>query len=483
MKFLKRKPRAVHRGNMLLQLGIVMAIVLFIAPGAMDRYAGMQQEKVWTGTASHLSFVAQAGKRYVRDHRDTLLTQVTGGPVIITGATLRTQGYLPAGFSLTNDSGQTYQLAVARDPGQVGQLVAFVLTTGGSEIPYKGLRQIATDTDGMGGYVWPANNAVGADGGWQAKLGDYGLSGQQGRLAAFLSADALGTDVEESDRLYRFQVSGRPDLNRMHTAIDMNGNNINSGGTVNAATGAFTGQVSAGTNVTAGGNVAAGNNVTANNGITANNDIRSNNGWVITRGDKGWLNETYGGGFYMSDDQWVRSVNNKNIYTGGQVRGGSVRADGRLSTGEALQLDGVFSANTACSPNGLVGRDGAGSLLSCVNGIWQGSKSNGQYSLIGSFTSQYNGSNSTPHTITIYVSGGASIVNKSVKSGNCTNTWALAGNVGGAQVANGLNNNVDWGKGGFISFQVPGNTSYSISSSPNPTEGCSPGAFTVFSYG
>lgn len=365
MKLLKRKPRAVHRGNMLLQLGIVMAIVLFVAPGAMDRYAGMQQEKVWTGTASHLSFVAQAGKRYVRDNRDTLLTQVAGGPVVITGATLRTQGYLPAGFSLTNDSGQSYQLAVAKDPGQSGQLVAFVLTTGGSEIPYKGLRQIAADTEGMGGYVWPANTAVGADGGWQAKLADYGLSGQQGRLAAFLSADALGTDADESDRLYRYQVNGRPDLNRMHTAIDMNGNNINNGGTVNAATGAFTGQVSAGTNVTAGGNV------TANNGITANNDIRSNTGWVITRGGKGWLNETYGGGFYMSDDQWVRSVNNKNIYTGGQVRGGTVRADGRLSTGENLQLDGVNTAGAGCSPNGQVSRDSSGAILSCVNGVWK----------------------------------------------------------------------------------------------------------------
>lgn len=471
MKLLKRKPGAVHRGNMLLQLGIVMAIVLFIAPGAMDRYAGMQQEKVWTGTASHLSFVAQAGKRYVRDNRDTLLTQVAGGPVVITGATLRTQGYLPAGFSLTNDSGQTYQLAVARDPGQAGQLVAFVLTTGGSEIPYKGLRQIATDTEGMGGYVWPANTAVGADGGWQAKLGDYGLSGQQGRLAAFLSADVLGTDADESDRLYRYQVNGRPDLNRMHTAIDMNSNDINNGGTVNAATGAFTGKVTAGTDVTAG------------NSITANNDIRSNNGWVITGGSKGWMNETYGGGFYMSDDQWVRSVNNKSIYTGGQVLGGTVRAGGRLSTGEALQLDGVFQADTGCSPDGLVGRDSTGSPLFCVSGVWQGVKSDGKYTSVGSFTGQYNGINSTSHTITVYASGGNSTVSKSVKDGACVNSWALAGYAGGIQVANAVDNNVDWAKVGFISFQVPGNTGYTIISNPNSSSGCSPGAFTVSTYG
>lgn len=376
MKLLKRKPRPVHSGNMLLQAGIALAVVLYLAPGAIDRYAGWQQEKVWTNTASHLSFVSDAGKRYVRDNRDTLLTQVAGGPVVITGATLRTQGYLPAGFSLTNDSGQTYQLAVAKDPGQSGQLVAFVLTTGGSEIPYKGLRQIATDTEGMGGYVWPANTAVGANGGWQAKLGDYGLSGQQGRLAAFLSADVLGTDADESDRLYRYQVTGRPDLNRMHTAIDMNSNDINNGGTVNAATGAFTGKVTAGTDVT------AGNNLTAGNGITANNDIRSNNGWIITGGSKGWMNETYGGGFYMSDDQWVRSVNNKSIYTGGQVLGGTVRAGGRLSTGDVLQLDAVNTAGAGCSPNGLVSRDAAGGILSCQDGVWKTPASEGgQYVL------------------------------------------------------------------------------------------------------
>lgn len=131
MNLFKRKQRPVHRGNMLLQAGIALAIVLYLAPGAIDGYANRQQEQVWTGTASHLTFVAQAGKRYVRDNRDTLLTKVASGPVIVTGAALQSAGYLPAGFSLTNDSGQTYQLAVAKDPAQAGQLVAFVLTTGG----------------------------------------------------------------------------------------------------------------------------------------------------------------------------------------------------------------------------------------------------------------------------------------------------------------------------------------------------------------
>ncbi|MFS7253251.1 shufflon system plasmid conjugative transfer pilus tip adhesin PilV [Rahnella rivi] len=395
MRFHKRKPRPVHRGNMLMQAGIALAIVLYLTPGAIDRYAGWQQDKAWTVTASHLSFVAQAGKRYVRDNRDTLLTQVTGGPVILTGATLRTQGYLPAGFSLTNDSGQTYQLAVAKDPGQAGQLVAFVLTTGGSEIPYKGLRQIASDTDGMGGYVWPANTATGADGGWQAKLSDYGLSGQQGRLAAFLSADALGTDADESDRLYRYQVTGRPDLNRMHAAIDMGGNNLNNTATVNAQTGNFSGNVgaanvSASGNVTASGNVGANGNVTANgnitaaNTITANSDIGSNNGWIITNNDKGWINQTHGGGFTMTDDDWIRAVNNKGIYTGGQMRAGGLRSDSDVSAGGVLRQDQVNIAGAECGILGAISHDSTGAALFCVNGAWSKSGGNLYISGLGS---------------------------------------------------------------------------------------------------
>ncbi|BES47996.1 hypothetical protein Ef22C057LT_44730 (plasmid) [Escherichia fergusonii] len=72
----------------------------------------------------------------------------------------------------------------------------------------------------------------------------------------------------------------------------------------------------------------------------------------------------------MSDGSWVRSVNNKGIYTGGQVKGGTVRADGRLYTGEYLQLERTAVAGASCSPNGLVGRDNTGAILSCQSGTW-----------------------------------------------------------------------------------------------------------------
>lgn len=46
--------------------------------------------------------------------------------------------------------------------------------------------------------------------------------------------------------------------------------------------------------------------------------------YLRTTGNSGWYNQTYGGGWYMKDANWVRSFGNKNVYSGGEIRGGIV---------------------------------------------------------------------------------------------------------------------------------------------------------------
>lgn len=352
-------PSPINRGMTLVSMAIVLAIVLLAAPLGFMRYADYMNERTWDVMATHLSTVSLAGQHYIRDNHDTLVSQVKGGTALsVTGQTLRDKGYLPAGFSLANFNTQTYLLRIACDPAHPDQLVAFVLTTGGQPVEYRGLRYIAQSITGMGGYVYPENIANGADGGWQIKLGDYGLTGQSGHLASYLSADILGSDSAESDRLYRFQVNGRPDLNKMHTDIDMGSNSLNNANAVNAQT------------------------------VTAEGDIKSNSGWILTQNDKGWLNTTHGGGLTMTDDDWLRSVNNKGIYTGGQLKGGTVRADGRLAGGEFLQLDSVVNSGNGCERNGLLAFDPLGIPQSCQSRRWQPVGSAGSLSRAGTNTLQ-----------------------------------------------------------------------------------------------
>lgn len=354
----------------------MLGIVLIAAPIGLERYSNYIEEQTWVVTATHLSTVSQGARRYVKDNYDALLNQVKGGGnVTVTGQTLRDKGYLPAGFSLSNSNAQTYILAVTRNPAQTDKLVAFVLTAGGQDIAFKGQRYIAQNTTGLGGYIYPADVANGAGGGWQVNLASMGLSGQSGHLAAYLTSDVLAGGAEESDRLYRFQVNGRPDLNKMHTAIDMGANDLNNANVVDANTGNFKQNVN-GQNVYAtadmsANRLAANTSVWSGGWIGAVGDVRSDTGWLISKHGKGWLNEDHGGGLYMDDNDWIKSVNGKGIYTSGQLKGGTVRADGRASVGEYLQLDGVATEGQGCSPNGLQGRNAAGSVLSCVNGVWK----------------------------------------------------------------------------------------------------------------
>ena len=48
--------------------------------------------------------------------------------------------------------------------------------------------------------------------------------------------------------------------------------------------------------------------------------------WLYTTGNTGWYNSTHAGGWFMSDSTWLRSYNDKNIYTGG----GEIRTEGTL---------------------------------------------------------------------------------------------------------------------------------------------------------
>jgi hypothetical protein len=48
--------------------------------------------------------------------------------------------------------------------------------------------------------------------------------------------------------------------------------------------------------------------------LEVNGDVALTNGWLRTRGNNGWFSETYGGGWYMTDGDWIRNYNSKRLY-------------------------------------------------------------------------------------------------------------------------------------------------------------------------
>ncbi|EBY5691798.1 shufflon system plasmid conjugative transfer pilus tip adhesin PilV [Salmonella enterica subsp. enterica serovar Enteritidis] len=354
----------INQGNaQLMSLVLVLGLAMMAAPRGIEMMARQQSERVWDVTAGQFNTVQMAARQYISDNLDTLATQVRpGNPVYVSVNTLKTTGHLPAGFG-ANDHNQNYLIAVVSNPKMTGQLQAFVMTTGGQPWDFGALRHISSNISGLGGYVWPDNQAVGAGGGWKMKLSDYGLSSKQGSLVTFIPSDQLGTSGQGNDRLYRYAVNGHPDFNRMHTAIDMNGNNLDNAGDIKGKQAIISGGIS-GQSATISGEIKGQQ-------ATISGDIKSTGGWITTQGNKGWMNETHGGGFYMSDSSWIRSLNNKGIYTAGEIRGGQLRSDGDASVAGILKLEKINVADTSCPTNGAVSRTATGAPLSCQSGFWR----------------------------------------------------------------------------------------------------------------
>ncbi|MGU5231500.1 shufflon system plasmid conjugative transfer pilus tip adhesin PilV, partial [Pseudomonas aeruginosa] len=351
-----RRLRGARRQQGFAAIEMIVVLILVISAlgiGAQAMFDHADNMAAQT-TADHQKIVSDAAAAYIKDNYAAVVAAAgPTTPATITTTMLKNTGYLQASVADRNSFGQAYSvLAIEPTPNKLQTLV---VTTGGETISESSIRRIAKQVGARGGYV--SNNDTtkveGSFGGWGVSLASYGVSPGAGHLAtALFFDDGALTD----NYLYRNSVAGHPEVNRMNTSIDMGGNNLNNTGTVNAAAANITGNASIAGNATVGGTI---------KGQTA--DITGETytgGWFRTRGDSGWYNEKWVGGWYMSDPTWVRSYANKNVYTGGEMRGGKLTSEGRTEVGEFLQLNGVATEGAGCSPNGLVGRNAAGLTLS-----------------------------------------------------------------------------------------------------------------------
>ncbi|CAG9165713.1 shufflon system plasmid conjugative transfer pilus tip adhesin PilV [Cupriavidus pinatubonensis] len=219
----------------------LMLSMLSLAGFATWAKAGVTNVQT-AAAASQMLVFDKAALQYVQDQAATLVAQATATvPVSVTPAMLASGGYLPTGFSATNVFGQTWLLQVLQPTAN--NLQALVTTQGGRAITdTRQLVQIAAQAGAQGGFVPYAGqngdptmvptNAYGAYGAWQVPLASFTNPGS-GRLASLLAFTGAQAN---NGYLYRVQVPGHPELNKMQTAIDMGGNDLNSAGRVTANT-------------------------------------------------------------------------------------------------------------------------------------------------------------------------------------------------------------------------------------------------------
>ncbi|MBS0057773.1 shufflon system plasmid conjugative transfer pilus tip adhesin PilV, partial [Yersinia sp. Marseille-Q3913] len=108
----KKQPIAhppVNRGVTIIEATLVITLLSVIMAFSIPHVREYNQERAWDISATMLSAVSASANRYIRDNKDTLTTQLkTAKNVVITGKQLQDAKYLPPGFSLTTDEGQSY---------------------------------------------------------------------------------------------------------------------------------------------------------------------------------------------------------------------------------------------------------------------------------------------------------------------------------------------------------------------------------------
>ncbi|HGJ5866470.1 shufflon system plasmid conjugative transfer pilus tip adhesin PilV, partial [Arsenophonus nasoniae] len=218
-KTIKKKKPEIHRGFVSLEIMGALVVVALAALLGAEKYSDYLDEQEWVVAARHAGQFNEAAKQYIADHRDELLNKPL--PYRITPSLLIKNGYLQQGFAEKNGLGQQYVTGVVKNSAK-GQpaLQALTCSVQGDTLSEKGMRRIAAQINGMGGYVDEKNIATGAYGGWESQPRGFCLDCRHGHIAIALSSEILGSVLQESDRLYRFQVKHKPELNRMHTSID-----------------------------------------------------------------------------------------------------------------------------------------------------------------------------------------------------------------------------------------------------------------------
>lgn len=72
-------------------------------------------------------------------------------------------------------------------------------------------------------------------------------------------------------------------------------------------------------------------------GVYANTVLT--NDWFRSEGNTGWYSQTYGGGWYMTDNTWIRAYNNKSI------AGYNIQGSGKVSANNGMYVYGMYGSS------------------------------------------------------------------------------------------------------------------------------------------
>lgn len=193
------------------------------------------------------------------------------------------------------------------------------------------------------------------------------VSAKEGYIQTLYNTDIISNKIntQYAEVMKDLTVTGKTYLNDTLTVNAIA--NINN--TLNV-----TGNINGQSNLNINGNGGFGGGVIANGAITAGQTITSINGNInatsgaVNARDGNFSNNLGTNTLNVNSTANFQGVTNMNSTVNIQ---GTTNVNGRFNINEYLAMNKVVTANTGCSPIGIVARNSLGQLLTCQSGIWK----------------------------------------------------------------------------------------------------------------
>lgn len=306
-----RRRRGLTLFGSLLALGLIGVMAAGLFALAERHLADMRERRAAAGIA----LLARAAHHHVTDRFALFLS----GPEFreVTLADLRATGELQAGIPDGDAMGRGRRILTRSDgAGAVDIVVTQTVDAGDAGWPWRAGASIASGIGHLGTVAPGASRLAGPtiDVDVAAFQGAFGGAPAEGALAAHVTVDRHAVF---GDQLWRVEVAGFPEINRMETDLDMAGHDITNAGALAAGTLAVTDLLEVG------------------------GDLDVTGALVV-----GELVEIAGRGRFSGE------VSAPFASVAGNVSAGTVTATGEVSA-DTLDVDGTVSAGAIATPGTL----------------------------------------------------------------------------------------------------------------------------------
>ncbi|PPC81906.1 MAG: hypothetical protein CTY35_04780 [Methylotenera sp.] len=369
-----------HSGFTILEILVALAISSILMIAGVQLSDVKSQDITDQNTAQYHAMINNAAMKYIQSissavKSDASITLTT--PRTINFNEIKTAGFIPKQFenATTNPYGQSICVFVYKDPANINDISALVVSEGGQDIPMGRLPNLSTLIGPAGGYIHPntPTTAIGSYGKWTKPIPNLSCSGQradENHIASQVYFD--GSDLTQN-YLYRSEVPGHPEANEMNTPLVMNAESTkddvctklgsisrSSTGELLACSGTsspYTWKASSGSTYWKDPVETYANLVSLPCTATESGETRVVKAPTVGTGARAYTCSGTGTWSPLSSDD------NGNLTIAGEALINKLSGN--------LEITTVVVDGSVCSTNGRIARDASGLILSCQSGSWK----------------------------------------------------------------------------------------------------------------